>query len=583
MFRNFTRGIQETPITVGLVVIHSILFILAWVQSGMTPTVAQPPGSHDFFVALWGMMPISKETLRAFGSQHSPLVWEGDYHRLFFSAFLHGNFWHLFLNNLSIYYLGQVIERVLGRFWFGVMYISSLLAGNLASLIWLDPRTDSVGASGAIMGVVGVLAVFLFFDRNERFLQVRKNGRGIFFVLIGCTLLFGEMIPVINNVAHIGGLLGGIAFGIFFWSRIPGESLPRLVGGVSIWLLVGSLGAMGYFGLSPKKNHAWHMYKGLAFFEKGEAEKAEREFLQVLQKKKDPRTQFFLAELYFQTKQWKKAAEIYEQIKKRHRTSVSFWMQWSKSLTESGQHQKAKSVFDEAYKTLIEKKKRGGSIIGRLFTGPNNPRSHSIEKSLQHAHLLSSVRRDKQALLIYQQLLEEVEELPKARRAVMLSRVRNSLAWSLLTAHDAKYRNAKLALRHVLLIKNKDQSAAILDTLATAYFKNGMPKKAVAAIKRAKNTPDATYLMPYLRLQEKRFAAKVPKSSKKPKKRVEKRVKAVKKRADVPPKQRKDIAVKKRGDKKKTAIPKQKNSKPSQASLLGSGQDNKKTTPKTTP
>jgi rhomboid protease GluP len=140
-------------------------------------------------------------------------VLEGEYWRMLSATMLHGSAQHLFGNCVALYILGLAGEHALGSWRFLLLYVASGLAGSLASV--LTGPGPSVGASGAIFGLMGGVVLILY--RYRRVYHVRDKEIG--FVLAGWgayTILMGALDPQIDNWAHLGGLLCGalLAFGI---------------------------------------------------------------------------------------------------------------------------------------------------------------------------------------------------------------------------------------------------------------------------------------------------------------------------------------------------------------------------------
>jgi rhomboid protease GluP len=133
-------------------------------------------------------------------------VIEGETWRLFSATVLHGSGDHLFGNCVALYILGIACEHALGAWRLLVLYLASGLAGSLASV--LTGPGPSVGASGAVCGLMGGAVVLLY--RHRHVYHVRN--KEIAWVLGGWaayTIVIGTLDPRIDNWAHLGGLLGG--------------------------------------------------------------------------------------------------------------------------------------------------------------------------------------------------------------------------------------------------------------------------------------------------------------------------------------------------------------------------------------
>ena len=139
----------------------------------------------------------------------------GEVWLLLTSMFLHSGFIHLALNMLSLYFLGSFVEQAFGRSRFLALYLCSGLAGGIAYLYFGAFDEPAVGASGAIFGLLG--GVLGYSLRNGTFSWQNPLIRQLL-ILTALNLYFGFSVPNISNTAHIGGLVGGAAFG---WLTAP--------------------------------------------------------------------------------------------------------------------------------------------------------------------------------------------------------------------------------------------------------------------------------------------------------------------------------------------------------------------------
>ena len=127
-------------------------------------------------------------------------------YRLVTSIFLHGGLIHLLCNMYSLYVIGPQLESFFGKTKYTIIFIGSGIIGNLLSMAFLQDTYVSVGASGAIFGLLGAL---LYFGYHYR---VYLSGviKSQIIPLILLNLAIGFMTTSINNLAHIGGLIGGV-------------------------------------------------------------------------------------------------------------------------------------------------------------------------------------------------------------------------------------------------------------------------------------------------------------------------------------------------------------------------------------
>jgi rhomboid protease GluP len=149
------------------------------------------------------------------GADFGPFTLNGEWWRIFTSMWLHGGIVHVGANMYCVWDLGRLAERVYGRERYASVYLTTGLASSVLSL-WIHPLTVSVGASGAIFGVAGAL-VYPFYRKRLQLpgptmkSVLRSLGS---FILIN--LAIGAAIPVVDNSAHVGGLVAGLLLGMLW-------------------------------------------------------------------------------------------------------------------------------------------------------------------------------------------------------------------------------------------------------------------------------------------------------------------------------------------------------------------------------
>ena len=126
-------------------------------------------------------------------------------YRLVTSVFLHAGIFHLICNMYSLYIIGPQLESFFGKVKYTIIFIGSGIIGNLLSMAFLQDSYVSVGASGAIFGLLGSLLYFGYHYRVYLSSVIKSQ----IIPLIVLNLVIGYMITNINNLAHIGGLVGG--------------------------------------------------------------------------------------------------------------------------------------------------------------------------------------------------------------------------------------------------------------------------------------------------------------------------------------------------------------------------------------
>lgn len=132
------------------------------------------------------------------------LILDGQFYRLLTGTFLHGDILHLTLNMYALHVIGGQVESYIGKTKYLFVYVFSALFGSLLSITFLS--SISVGASGAIFGLMGALLVFGYYYRTILG-GILKNQ---IMPLIVVNLMMGFMLTGIDNAAHIGGLIGGM-------------------------------------------------------------------------------------------------------------------------------------------------------------------------------------------------------------------------------------------------------------------------------------------------------------------------------------------------------------------------------------
>ncbi len=147
-------------------------------------------------------------TVTDLGKMDYEPVNEGQIYRLFTAMFLHGGIDHLINNMISLYFMGSMVERVLGRYRYLLIYIFSGIAGNLFSFGYekfFGLRYSSVGASGAVYGILGAIVVLSLKKVKGLDVSIKRIFLAVFFCIYSSFSVAG-----IDYAAHIGGLIGGI-------------------------------------------------------------------------------------------------------------------------------------------------------------------------------------------------------------------------------------------------------------------------------------------------------------------------------------------------------------------------------------
>ena len=198
----------------------------------------------------------SVDALVKTGASDGRLILTGQWWRLLTAMFLHGNLLHIASNMWALFNLGLLAEILYGRRNYVFLYLIAGLGGSVAS-VWWHPATVGVGASGAIFGVAGALLPALKFQKNPRIAMALKGALRSIVIFVVFNLVLGAGLPVIDNAAHVGGLLTGLIVGFLLPSytveeerRRTGQAIVVFVSALAI-LTAGALYARKRFVPNP--------------------------------------------------------------------------------------------------------------------------------------------------------------------------------------------------------------------------------------------------------------------------------------------------------------------------------------------
>lgn len=217
-----TKEVKVTPIILSL----NVIVWLVMIAKGVSPVL---PTAED---------------MRAWGGTSTYDVTHGDYWRLFTSNYLHYGIIHLAANMYSFNNLGRMLEQFIGWWRFALIYTLAGICGSAVS-IWWNPYGLGAGASGAIMGVVGILLALLttnIIEKTARMRMLRSMAiSGGIMILIG-------MQANVDNAAHLGGLCAGMLGGYFIFPELKAhyyQHKKQFFGLIAACLVIA--GATGWF------------------------------------------------------------------------------------------------------------------------------------------------------------------------------------------------------------------------------------------------------------------------------------------------------------------------------------------------
>ena len=153
--------------------------------------------------------------LLSHGAFYYPLAQDGEWWRVFSSMFMHAGLYHLINNMIMLAAVGFTVEEELGSIKYAIVYFVGGIGGTALS-VWYEMGQGSysvdVGASGCIMAVFAALAAVAL--RNRRNFD---KGAGIRMLIVLAIMVFGNMGPGINWMAHLGGAITGLILGFILY------------------------------------------------------------------------------------------------------------------------------------------------------------------------------------------------------------------------------------------------------------------------------------------------------------------------------------------------------------------------------
>lgn len=175
-----------------------------------------------------GLSPLSPQPQQLLnsGGNFLPATLEQPW-RLITAMFLHGGLIHLGFNMWALWDTGRLAERFYGNGQMLLIYLVSGVAGSMASLFFAASRSVSIGASGAIFGIVGCLLAAIFTKSNKLPPELVRSIRSSMLGFVGYSLVMGFVVGFIDNAAHIGGLVGGMLMGLVLAEKFDPDEFRR--------------------------------------------------------------------------------------------------------------------------------------------------------------------------------------------------------------------------------------------------------------------------------------------------------------------------------------------------------------------
>ena len=326
-------------------------------------------------------LPTNSQLLK-WGANYGPLSLDGQPWRIFTSNYLHIGLLHLAVNMWSLWQVGRLAERIFGGWTFLLVYTASGVAGSVASLFW-RPIGISAGASGAIFGIVGALIGALYLGK----LPIPKPAqqallKNLVIVAI-INLGYGARASGIDNSAHVGGLIMGLALGSILAPQLREAAEQRraheriLFIGAAIVLIgfgtyvkkvngyVATLGSAGHaltkgqldpaisalegaITRQPRNKTALSLL-GSAYLQKKDYSKAESALKRALQlDPNDLAAKYNLGLTYASMERYEEARQIFADLVQQDPKDDDAWMLLGASLDGLGREQEAVQAYQKA-------------------------------------------------------------------------------------------------------------------------------------------------------------------------------------------------------------------------------------------
>jgi membrane associated rhomboid family serine protease/Tfp pilus assembly protein PilF len=381
------------------------------------------------------------------GANYAPLTLGGQPWRLVTALFLHGGFLHILFNMWCLWDLGALCESLYGHVTFALVYLISGVGSSLAS-VWWHPAIPSVGASGAVFGIVGALIASYYFGEftMPRF-AIRGHLRSLL-IFVAYNMLFGQVFGRIDNAAHVGGLITGLVFGTLIARVAPATGGLRRAGVILlVALAVAGCGAWLY----QSKSYLMHASRASTLMDENKTAEAIAELQAAIRQKPNYLPAHFeLAHAYFDLKKFDLAEAELQRV-----------------LAASPRSEAARYELGMVYLNT-QRISAAKDIFAQMVKSDGND-------GFAHFGLAMSLAAEQN----YRDAIEEYS------RAAQLEPNLESVYYRLGLAqlHMKNYDQAIAALLKQEQILGSDSETE--SALAEAYRAKGMPSEADAALKRA--------------------------------------------------------------------------------------------------
>ena len=399
-----------------------------------------------------GVSPIDPSTqhLLKWGADYGPLSLGAQPWRIFTSNYLHGGIIHLALNMWCLWNLGALAERIFEPWTYALVYTGCGIAGSIASL-WWHPTVVGVGASGAIFGMAGALIAALYLGKLPVPKRAIQGTLRSLLTFAAYNLFFGTVAAGIDNSAHVGGLVAGLALGAVLAKHLM--SPPEERNAWRRWVLIGmALVLFTTFGYVKKaRGYVTPLQAASDAFDRGEYDQAISGLQDVVARSpNDASAHGLLGASYLQKKEFDNAeVSLKRALELRPRdTYAEYWMGVLYEITD--RHEEARKILAD----LVEQEPKQGA--GLVLLG------YTLEK----------LNREDEAITMYSRAAAADPKDSDAQRS-----------WGSALLKSGKVADAILHLKEAIRLNPKDADAE--EALAKAYAAQGMKQESDAALQKA--------------------------------------------------------------------------------------------------
>lgn len=393
-------------------------------------------------------LPTTAQLLK-WGANWGPLSLDGQPWRLLTSNYLHIGIIHIALNMWCLWDLGRLSELIFGRWTVLLIYTACGLAGSIASL-GVHPLVTGAGASGAIFGLAGALITALYLGKLPFPRQAFQRTLRSLLTFAGYNLVFGAVGRGIDNSAHIGGLVMGLALGAIVGQFLmaPAEERRRL----ERYVFVGAaLVLMATYSVVKQRNgYVVQLLRAENELDRGQADAAIADLQEVVAKSGDKTALLMLGNAYLQKKDFEHAESTLKlaQASNPHNLAVQFSLGTLYGKTQ--RYEEARQIFDRLTK-LNPKNDDAWTMLGASLDG---------------------LSREEEAIDAYKKAIELNPDNAEAHRQLGLARLKLKRIDPAITA-----------LQEAVRLEPNNPEA--LQDLGQAYQMKGMEAEAEAAFQKA--------------------------------------------------------------------------------------------------